>query len=317
MKSGDVPAIETSGLVKQYGADRALDGLDLCVPQGSVFGFLGPNGAGKTTTLRILTGLAEASSGSVKVLGVDASDVRGRRTIGFLPDVPSFYPWMTAADWLRFTGGLFGLKGDDLRRRIPALLDLAGLDGVTTRIGGYSRGMRQRLGIAQALINAPQLLLLDEPMSALDPLGRKEVLDLVASLSGRATVFFSTHILADVERVCDSVAILDRGHVVADGPMKELRELYSSTRITLRVAGAVDTLAIALRNTDWVTSVETDDTGGVSLSVSDLAAAERAVPALVSSLGLGLRHFEAGEASLEEVFVDLVGEQPHLRAQET
>ncbi len=317
MTSADAPAIEIVKLVKQFGDGRALDNLSLRVPRGAVFGFLGPNGAGKTTTLRILTGLAAASSGSAKVLGVDASDVRGRRTIGFLPDVPSFYPWMTAADWLRFAGGLFGLSGADLRRRIPALLDLAGLDGVTTRIGGYSRGMRQRLGIAQALINAPQLLLLDEPTSALDPLGRKEVLDLVASLSGQVTVFFSTHILADVERVCDSVAILDRGHVVAEGPMTELRERYSTTRIRLRVVGAPDELAIALRNTVWVTSVETDETGGLSLSVSDLAAAERGVPALVSSLGLGLRHFEAGEASLEEVFVDLVGEQPLLRVHES
>ena len=316
MTSTDTPAIEIVKLVKQFGDERALDSLNLLVPAGSVFGFLGPNGAGKTTTLRILTGLVAPSSGSVKILGVDGGDVSGRRTIGFLPDVPAFYPWMTAADWMRFAGGLFGLKGDELGHRISALLDLAGLDGVTTRIGGYSRGMRQRLGIAQALINAPQLLLLDEPTSALDPLGRKEVLDLVASLYGRVTVFFSTHILADVERVCDSVAILDRGQVVAEGPMTELRERYSTTRIRLRVVGAPYELAIALRNTDWVTSVETDETGGVSLSVSDLAAAERGVPALVSSLGLGLRHFEAGEASLEEVFVDLVGEQPLPRAQE-
>ena len=212
-------AVVVSGLTKTFGASRALDGVDLAVPEGAVFGFLGPNGAGKTTTLRILAGLARPTSGSASVFGHDvtrdADSVHA--LIGYLPDVPGFYKWMTATEYLELSGRLFGLEPAVLEQRSHALLDLAGLTGVTTRIGGYSRGMKQRLGVAQALINAPRLLLLDEPTSALDPIGRREVLEMIASLAGRTTVFFSTHILADVERVCSDVAILARGRVVAAG----------------------------------------------------------------------------------------------------
>src|SRR5581483_2722167 len=170
-----------------------------------------------TTMVRILTGLARATEGSVRLLGSPV--VAGRAipdALGYLPDVPGFYDWMTGSEFIEFAARLFGLTGRALKGRVDNLMQLAGLSGVDTRIGGYSRGMKQRLGIAQALVNAPRLLILDEPTSALDPIGRKDVLDMLASLRGRTTVFFSTHILADVERVCDTVAILDRGCVVAN-----------------------------------------------------------------------------------------------------
>ena len=169
------------------------------------------------------------------MLGHDVTGAGGdvRAMIGFLPDVPAFYKWMTAPQYLRFAGSLFGLRGDVLDARVAALLDLAGLAGVGTRIGGFSRGMKQRLGVAQALINAPKLLLLDEPTSALDPMGRKDVLDMLTTLRGRTTVFFSTHILADVERVCDTVAILDFGRVVAQAPIEELKARYGQQKVCL------------------------------------------------------------------------------------
>ncbi len=303
----EVPAIEISGLVKRYGDAVALDGIDLSVAEGSVFGFLGPNGAGKTTTLRIITGLARATSGEARIFGDQVTSAETRMRIGYLPDVPGFYPYMTAEEFLRFAGGLFGLTGATLDSRVSSLLDLAGLAGVDARVGGFSRGMKQRLGVAQALINAPRLLLLDEPTSALDPLGRKEVLEMIASLRGRTTVFFSTHILADVERVCDTVAILDKGRVVTQAPIDELKSRYGAHRLIVEVEGEPNALADTLRTRPYVDAAEITTDGAVSLAVNDLERAQSDVPRILFESGLSLRRFESGEVGLEEVFVDLVG----------
>jgi ABC-2 type transport system ATP-binding protein len=300
-------AISVRGLTKIYGSFHALDNVELDVPEGSVYGFLGPNGAGKTTTLRILTGLAKPSAGSATIFGAPAGSATARSAVGFLPDVPGFYEWMTAEEFLRFAGGLFGLARDVLDERVRVLLGLAGLAEVDTKIGGFSRGMKQRLGVAQALVNAPRLLMLDEPTSALDPLGRKEVLDMVAALGGRTTVFFSTHILADVERVCDQVAILDRGRVVAEAPIAELKSRYAAHRLVLEVTEGTESIAEELRRQPWAQSVEVDGET-IAMAVADVEEAQVAVPAIVSARGLGMRRFEGGEVSLEEVFVDLVGE---------
>ena len=302
--------IELEGVVKTFGAVRALDEMTLSVPPGSVFGFLGPNGSGKTTTLRLLTGLARPTAGRVSVLGhrpFPASPALLGR-LGYLPDVPHFYEWMTGAEFLRFAGRLFGLDHDVLEKRVDALLELAGLRGLPGKIGGYSRGMKQRLGVAQALVNAPELLLLDEPTSALDPLGRKEILDMIAGMRGRATVFFSTHILADVERTCDNVAILDRGRVVAQAPIDELRRRTGRHRVLVGVDDP-PRLATAVAGRPWSTETEVAD-GLVRVTVNDLAAAQRDLPAVVAGLGLALTRLETDELSLEEVFVDLVRGRP-------
>jgi ABC-2 type transport system ATP-binding protein len=303
------PAIRATGLSKSYGPKRALDAIDLSVEEGSIFGFLGPNGAGKTTMLRLVTGLARPTSGSIEVLGHDVASAGNavRAEIGFLPDVPAFYEWMTAADFLRFAGGLFGLGGTLLTERTAMLLDLAGLSDVKTKIGGYSRGMKQRLGVAQALINAPRLLLLDEPTSALDPMGRKDVLDMIVSLSGRTTVFFSTHILGDVERVCDAVAILDHGRVVAQAPIDELKHLYGKQKVVVEVTEGADALAAAISRRDWTASVARGPQGSIEVTVTDVAAAQHDIPAMASDQGIGLARLDAGELGLEEVFVELVG----------
>jgi ABC-2 type transport system ATP-binding protein len=301
-------AIETVGLTKTYGQVRALDGLDLVVDEGSIFGFLGPNGAGKTTTVRLLTGLAHATTGEVKILGsgVRAGDTVGAG-IGYLPDVPGFYDWMTGDEFLRFAGSLFGIAKPQLQSRLEMLLDLAGLVDVKAKIGGYSRGMKQRLGIAQALINAPRLLILDEPTSALDPIGRKEVLEMLASLRGRSTVFFSTHILADVDRVCDTVAIIDRGHLVVRAPMQDLKTRYGGHKLVLEVTDGADAFAAEIGAQPWAAAVVRAPDGAIEVTVSDMRVAQRAIPALVAARGLGLSRLEAGEVQLEEVFVELVG----------
>ncbi len=306
----DAPAIEINALTKVFGGLVALDGVDLAVQEGSIFGFLGPNGAGKTTTLRILTGLARPTSGRATILGRDVVRATNevRSAIGFLPDVPGFYDWMSAEEFLRFAGSLFGLRGPVLDERAAALLDMAGLSGVNTRVGGFSRGMKQRLGIAQALINAPRLLLLDEPTSALDPIGRKDVLEMVASLSGRTTVFFSTHILTDVERVCDTVAILNHGKVVALESVEKLKAQESSTHIEVEVEGDPAKLEASLEGQPWLSRLER---AGETLRVFvlDLPAAQRAIPEAIASSGMVLRRFEPAETSLEDVFVNLVGEE--------
>ena len=295
---------------KTFGDAVALDGLTLSVPPGSIYGFLGPNGAGKTTTLRILAGLAHADAGAVRILGRDVAgggaDARG--VIGFLPDVPAFYKWMTAPEYLRFAGSLFGLSGRELDDRVTAMLELAGLTGVRTRVGGFSRGMKQRLGVAQALIHGPRLLLLDEPTSALDPIGRRDVLDMIASMRGRTTVFFSTHILSDVERVCDTVAVIARGRVVAQSGIDELRSRRGGlNRLSIEVDDP-QRLWEGLAGATWLRTVEAGEGGELLVTCDDVEAAQRELPALVGRLGLALRRFGIDELDLEDVFVDLVGE---------
>ena len=308
-RAGDAPAIELRGLTKRFGDTIALDHADLVVRPGMVFGFLGRNGAGKTTTLRILSGLARPTAGTARVLGHDVTSATDavRARIGFLPDVPGFYPWMTAREYLEFAGRLFGIDAATLDARAAALLEMAGLSSVSTRVGGFSRGMKQRLGIAQALINAPSLLMLDEPTSALDPIGRREVLEMVASLRGRTTVFFSTHILADVERVCDAVAILERGRIVASAGVDELRARAGANRLVVEMESDGDAAAVAgvLAGRAWLRSLETVERT-VRVTVSDMRAAQREVPAAIAAAGVPLRRFEIAEASLEDVFVELV-----------
>jgi ABC-2 type transport system ATP-binding protein len=225
--------------------------------------------------------------------------------IGFLPDVPGFYKWMTAREYLELSASLFGMPAAERGERIETLLDLAGLSGVTTKVGGYSRGMKQRLGVAQALINSPRLLLLDEPTSALDPIGRREVLEMIAALAGRTTVFFSTHILADVERVCDTVAVLAGGRVVEQAAIDDLRARHGGAQRVVIETSDPQRLESALADQAWAGAARRDGRELV-LEVTDLEVAYREVPALVARLGLALRRFEADEISLEDVFVDLV-----------
>ncbi|HZK04976.1 MAG TPA: ABC transporter ATP-binding protein [Actinomycetaceae bacterium] len=307
------PAVEVRGLTKQYGDVAALDGLDLTVPTGRVVGLLGPNGAGKSTAIRILMGFARATAGHATVLGepIGAStngDYRSRA--GYLPDVPGFYPWMTARDWMALAGSLAGVDRATGERRTGSLLEMAGLAGVTQRIGGYSRGMRQRLGIAQALIGAPELLILDEPTSALDPLGRRDVLGMIAGLRGRATVLLSTHVLSDVERVCDEVVIVHRGRSVAAGTVAELRARRGHV-LTVRavVDGDATPVREALAREPWCSSIH-DDGDALVLTVTSVGASRVRLPRLVADAGLGLRFLVEVEPTLEDVFAELVGATP-------
>ncbi len=306
-------AIEARGLTKRYGDVVALDALDLAVPTGSVFGFLGPNGAGKTTTLRLLTGLGRATAGSAVVAGIEVG--RGgtdlARRIGYLDQDPRFYGWMTGRELLTFVGRAYGLGGAALRSRVDEVLETVGLsDAARRRIGGYSGGMRQRLGVGQAMLPRPSVLLLDEPVSALDPGGRRDTLELIGRLRGESTVLMSTHILTDVERICDRVAILDHGRLVTEAPMSELLGRHARPILELDPepgqAAAVATLAAALRAAAWTREVR-EDHGVLRVIVTDVErAAAEALP-LVVAAGVRLARFERVRPTLEDVFLQLVG----------
>ena len=313
-------AIRTEGMTKVYGAVHALDGLTLTVEPGTVFGFLGPNGAGKTTTIRLLTGLAKPTRGRAWVAGeevADSSKVAAR--IGYLPEEPAFYRWMTPTDLLDYVGRLFGLSTQERRSRATDLLELTGLSQVSKRrIGGFSRGMRQRLGLAQALVNRPEVLFLDEPVSALDPGGRKEVLEMIGHLRGQCTVFMSTHILQDVERVCDTIGIIDHGKLVVEAPQDELLDRYTVPAFELECEegseAGFEALLEALHGLEWVTSAVADPPGGAvaRVVVKDLGLARRELlPQVVqqaTALGVILRRYQIVTPSLEDIFLRLVGE---------
>ncbi|MCL2088524.1 MAG: ABC transporter ATP-binding protein [Oscillospiraceae bacterium] len=229
-------------LTKSFGANKVIDGISFDVPEGCIFGFIGANGAGKTTTMKMILGLLPSDSGEILVCGekVSFGATKTNRHIGYLPDVPEFYGYMRPKEYLRLCGEIADLDSAENNRRVSELLDMVGLSEVNKKIGSFSRGMKQRLGMAQALLNEPKLLICDEPTSALDPAGRKEILDILKRIKGKTTVVFSTHILADVERICDRVAVLHKGKIVLEKAMDDLKIQHKSKSITLEYESEVD-----------------------------------------------------------------------------
>jgi ABC-2 type transport system ATP-binding protein len=309
------PAIRVEGLTKRYaGGVLALDGLDMSVPVGSVFGLLGPNGAGKTTCLRLLAGLTRPTSGRATVGGtvVAADALAVRRGLGYLEQDPRAYGWMTGREQIAMLGRLHGLTGPALDRAVAEVLarvDLAG--AADRRTATYSGGMRQRLGIAGALVHRPPVIVLDEPVSALDPEGRRDVLELIAGLRGETTVLFSTHVLADVERICDRVAILDHGRLVVEGPLAELLDRYALPVYRVEAetgeAAGLAALAARLRGLDWVTAASLEH-GLLTVAVADPARAGRELLAEISAEGVGVVSVARVRPTLEDVFLRLTGD---------
>ena len=221
--------LSVKNLKKRYGNKEVLKGLDLTVPENSVFGLVGKNGAGKTTVMKAVLGLLMPDEGEVYVCGrkVSFGQTETNKFIGYLPDVPEFYSFMTSLEYLQFCGRLSGLDERSIKERSSRLLRLVGMNDSTHRIGGFSRGMKQRLGIAQALMNSPKLLICEEPTSALDPIGRKEILDVLYAAKEETTIVFSTHILSDVERICTNVAFMNDGVIALQGEISTVREKFS------------------------------------------------------------------------------------------
>ena len=230
--------VTIQNLQKRFGEKQVLKGLDLSVPENSVFGFVGRNGAGKTTTMKAILGLLPVEGGEILVAGerVRYGQTATNRFVGYLPDVPEFYSFMTAREYLKLCGESLSMERGAIRERSEELLSLVGLSEEKSRIRGYSRGMKQRLGIAQALLSRPRLLICDEPTSALDPIGRKEILDILLAAREHTTVLFSTHILSDVERICTDVAFLHEGRTALCGSVAELRQAHATERFTVEMA---------------------------------------------------------------------------------
>lgn len=289
--------ITTQGLSKRYGTTTALDGIDLHVEAWSIYGLVGPNGAGKTTLLGILAGLRRRTSGDVSI---DAE----QGEVAVLPDTPRFDRWLTGREVVALSQALVDPGGSP--DRVDEVLSQTGLtEAVHRRVGGYSRGMLQRLGIAATLVGSPRLVLLDEPASALDPQGRREVLDLIALLRGTATVLFSSHILGDVQEVCDTVGILHEGRLLFQGPLHDLLVGSAVPRYVVRLRGDADAIAGRLRKASWVTSAEVTQDGAVLLEVASLADAEARLAKALADAGAKVVSYAPEEVSLERAFLEI------------
>ncbi len=289
------------GLHTRFGDKEVLRGLDLSVPEHSIYGFIGKNGSGKTTTMKTVLGLLKADSGEIIVNGekVVYGQTDTNRYIGYLPDVPEFYSFMTAKEYLRFCGEITGMSRAEIEERTKELLTLVGLADETHRIKGFSRGMKQRLGIAQALLSRPKLLVCDEPTSALDPVGRKEILDILLAIKDQTTVLFSTHILSDVERICTDVAFLKDGVVDIGGKLSDIKTRYRSNEYMIETENDSDTVILL----NAFPEAKEIDRNKVTFSENKYSASE--VLRFVADHRISLLKVERLEPSLEDLFMEV------------
>lgn len=302
-------AVKITNLVKDYDNVKAVNQLNLSVPKGAIYGFLGPNGAGKTTTLKMIVGMTEPTDGEIEIFGnkLTFGSDQFRDEIGFLPDVPGFYDFMTAKEYLTFAGTLYHIPKDELQSRVKVLLKKVGLEkSRNKKVGGFSRGMKQRLGIAQALINNPKIIILDEPVSALDPVGRKEVIDIIGSLAGDVTVFFSSHILADVERICDHVIIIKEGKNLMEDSVENIKAMSKSRRIELEFdTDTIEDFKSMVKDADWIEDISSENKK-VFLEVRDLDTARKHINEIICQKQIMMKKYIVVEPTLEDIFIKVV-----------
>lgn len=294
-------------LSKKFGSHQVLDQLSFSVPEHSIYGFLGQNGAGKTTTMKIILGLLKADSGNIRVLGqpVSYGQTKTNRYIGYLPDVPEFYGYMRPVEYLKLCGEIAGLSKKEITKRSDELLELVGLGSAKKKIGGFSRGMKQRLGIAQALLTDPKLLICDEPTSALDPVGRKEILDILSQVKGKTTVLFSTHILSDAERICDQVAILHNSKLAIHGNLQQLKDgkAQNALSIQFRSPAQLSALVGSATMAPYQVDVKGDT---VTISGKNIKHIQEATISVLHNKNLFPVKMELLEPSLENLFMEVV-----------
>lgn len=294
---------------KSFGKLSVIQDLSFTVSEHSLFGLIGKNGAGKTTAMKMVLGFLQPSRGEIRVCGekVTYGKTQTNRSIGYLPDVPEFYGYMTPKEYLKLCGRIAGQKPEQIRKRTEELLTLVGLANINRKIHGFSRGMKQRLGIAQALLGEPKLLICDEPTSALDPIGRKEILDILSVARQQTAIVFSTHILSDVERICTQIGILDQGRLVLQGDLSDIKSTYrpDTVRIELAVPSVVSALAEKLQDFPFVSAAEVKE-NAVTVRLASVEKHGRKILELLVREQSPVLKYEVQESSLEDVFLEVV-----------
>ncbi|MHA7965924.1 ABC transporter ATP-binding protein [Paenibacillus sp. CAU 1782] len=325
-----VPLLAVEGLAKSFGATKAVKGLDFTVMEGRCAALLGPNGAGKTTTIRMLTGLLKATEGKVRINGGSGRERQDiRELLGYVPQSPSFYGWMTGKEYVVYAGKLCGLTARQADVRAQELLSRVGLEEAgKRRIQGYSGGMKQRLGLAQSLVHRPKLLVMDEPVSALDPIGRREVLELLQELKSETTVLFSTHVLHDAEELCDDIIIMASGQIALQGSLQEVRNNNRLPVINIRLEEGHESREWAMslkRDVELLASKASDMESGsrrlallrhvreaeqegcqLRLMVDDISQARQMLLEELADGKVGVTKLEIGSSSLEDLFMKVV-----------
>ena len=300
-------ALKVENLYKSFESRSVLNGLSFSIPEKTIFGFLGKNGAGKTTTMKMILGFLKIDEGFIEVFGekVKYGQTNTNRSIGYLPDVPEFYGYMTPKEYLQLCGSITGLNDDEIVKKSNELLELVGLNEIDKRIKGFSRGMKQRLGIAQALLNSPKLLICDEPTSALDPVGRKEILEIIRKVKSTTTVIFSTHILSDVEAICDHIVVLDGGKNVLEGSIDELKNMKRTNEIEIRFK-SVDDLN-KFKNNNVISKMNFKE-GEDTISFLEVDSEKKAFEILyeLNTENILPLEFRVKEPTLENIFMEVI-----------
>ena len=301
-------AVETQGLTKQYKTALAVDNIDISVPVGCCCGFLGKNGAGKTTTLKMMVGLKRPTKGKISIMGQEQSfGTQAQIPFGYLPDVPNFYSYMTGAEFLDLCGKLTNIPTPQRKARVQELLKQVGLDKTRTKISGYSRGMKQRLGIAQAMIDNPPVIFMDEPISALDPIGRRDVLEIIQSLKD-TTVILSTHILADVENICDYVLIIEKGKILAQDYMTSLKQRHSENTAKIRFYQPGDAKVFMAHATHSFTADPQPNPMELLLhsKTGNMQELSHQAADILQTHNLAMEYFGAHTPHLEDIFYEVI-----------
>ena len=300
--------IRCEKLTKSYQGFPALKGISFSIDGPGCYGFIGSNGSGKTTAIRIMAGLAKATSGRIQIEGYDVEREQKNiaKLIGYLPQNPAYYDYMTGEEWMMFSGRLFGLTKTEIKLRTEHLLKRCGIwEARKRKIGGYSGGMKQRLGLAQALINEPKLLLLDEPVSALDPIGRQQVLELIEELKRDHMIFMSSHILDDVEKTADHILILHKGELLLSSAKQDLLKEYSGSAITFQLLAPNQTIVEAVTSQTWAERIEASNSS-YRVVVNDLEKAKAQLPLIIQEEAGVITDYRIEALSLQDIFFKVV-----------